>query len=424
MSFKTSRFLRSAELLKTAAKIGARELLSSSPSSRIAQAKAIVESLSQLKGAAMKAGQLLSLELDDYFPPEAIEILSVLQKAADPHPFSDINAVVNKELSKEQREKIKFLNEKPMASASIGQIHRAKVDGKDVVLKIQYAGVENSIDSDLKILKNLFKSLAALTGRKMDLDPMFAEFKSVLEDEVNFLKEMAYLQKYKTRAGELGKAFHLPTVYPDLSTKKVLTMSFEEGLSLKDWLVTKPSLKKREELAHLMLNLFVHEFFKWGLVQTDPNFGNFLIRDEGENIILVLLDFGATKEYSPQLISDYQKFLKSVETFQAQTVIQEAIRFGLIDPRESSETQGALLELIFLAAQPIKNPGAFEFNDKEFLVKAQDIGRRFTAGLKYSAPPHKIMFLHRKLGGLYSFLKKLDVAIDIGPYWDQATRKN
>ncbi len=372
----------------------------------------------------MKAGQLLSLELDDYFPPEAIEILSVLQKAADPHPFSEIQAVLRREFSKDQQAQIKQLNEKPMASASIGQIHRAKVDGKDVVLKIQYAGVENSIDSDLKILKNLFKSLFLLTGRKMDLDPMFAEFKSVLEDEVNFLKEMEYLQKYQIKARALGGAFHLPSVLPELSSKKVLTMSFEEGLSLKDWLATKPSLTKREDLAHLMLNLFVHEFFKWGLVQTDPNFGNFLIRDDGKNIILVLLDFGATKEYSPQLIADYQNFLKSVETFQAQTVIQEAIRFGLIDPRESAETQGVFLELIFLAAQPIKNPGLFQFSDKEFLVKAQDIGRRFTAGLKYSAPPHKIMFLHRKLGGLYSFLKKLDVAIDIGPYWDQAIRKN
>src|SRR5690606_4701570 len=147
------------------------------------------ENLSQLKGAAMKAGQLLSLDANDYFPPEAIEILSKLQAQAEPIAWDKLREVFIEDLGEARLREFESLSTVASASASIGQVHRGRLNGRDVALKIQYPGVTDSIDSDLSILKRLAQGFLTVTGRKIDLTELFDELAIVLGQEADYRLE-------------------------------------------------------------------------------------------------------------------------------------------------------------------------------------------------------------------------------------------
>lgn len=426
---KSSTFSRSIELAKLATRVGLKELRSGDIKSRLEQALLIVNSLSSLKGAAMKAGQLLSLDLNNYFPPEAIAVLSQLQNAASAHPIEQIESVLSKELEPSKRTQIVDLSAKPIGVASIGQVHRATFQGQDVVLKVQYPGVADSIESDLKILKTLASSFCSLSGRKMNLDPMFLEFRTLLEQEVNYLAEAELQGQYRLRVSKMelkgSVRYKVPEVVGELSTNKVLTMSYEPGMSLRTWIASKPDQAQRQEMAYAILDLYFHEFFEWGLVQTDPNWGNFLVNPENENLNLILLDFGATRKYSRKFIENYIILLNLAATRDSIALRKHAIEFGLMDPRESQSAFDSLEQVLVTAIKPffVKNShsGKFDFSDHNHSEDSQNASKALGEKLVYSPPPYELIFLHRKLAGVYSILKSLEVRLDISSYWQQMT---
>ena len=426
-----SFFKRTFELTKLSVKVGLKELKSGDLKSRIEQAKMITETLSQLKGAAMKAGQMLSIELDDYFPPEAVQIISQLQNKGTAVPFSIVEATLKKELGVEKFKKLENIDQKPIASASIAQIHLAEYKGEKVVLKVQHPGVAKSINSDVALIKKVAQSFCAMTNRKMNLNPLFAEMKSVLNQEVDFEQEVEYLKKYRKHILSISnnkEKYYSPEPYTAMSTKKVITMSWEEGLSINDWLQTNPSQKKKEKLAHLVLNLYCHEFYHWGLVQTDPNFANFLVREEDGDIGLVLLDFGATREYDKDFRTQYLNLIQNVHALkdakdqeaQKAEIVRIGVDFNLIDKREDQEAKDLFIEILNLAVEPFftsEKNNKFSFGNQEYNRRAKESIRKFVSSLKYSAPPHRLLFLHRKLGGISSLLRRLDVDLDLSRYW-------
>lgn len=375
----------------------------------------------------MKAGQLLSLELNDYFPQEAIEILSKLQSSAEPANFSLIQQVLQSELSPDLYSKIIEIDPKPIGVASIGQVHRAKSEFGDIALKVQYPGVANSVDADLKILKTLAISFCNLSGRSINLDPLFLEFKNILTQELDYEKEaqfqLTYQKHLENFTTEHGFTCVVPDLVSSLGTKKVLAMKYESGESLRDWIKSNPSVQDRVKMAYTFLDLYFHEFFKWGLVQTDSNYGNFLVQRQGSQTVLVLLDFGACRVYDQNFISDYRKLLMAVASNDSQRIKDQAIHFKLIDPKESPEAFAAFEEMLTTAIRPFfansENHQAFDFSDQKHLEMSQAASKKLVSALKYSPPPQNILFLHRKLGGVYSVLKNLGVSLDISKYWQQ-----
>jgi aarF domain-containing kinase len=176
-----------------------------------------------------------------------------------------------------------------------------------------------------------------------------------------------------------------------------------------------------------MLELYCHEFFVIGMVQTDPNFSNFLIREREDEFKLVLLDFGATKKYEQIFIDNYIELIRSLETDDAQKIIGLSIKYGFLDSKEDTHVQKLYLEMMKLAIEPFmtcKKAGKFDFSDIDYSKRSSAILREFMMALKYSAPPHQIIFLHRKLGGLFSLLKRLNLELDIYPYWTKMTKQN
>jgi aarF domain-containing kinase len=418
---KSSAFSRALKLAQMAARVGLKEARSGDLKSRMAQAKILAEGLSNMKGAAMKAGQLLSLELLDYFPKEAVEILSLLQSSAPAVDFSVIEGVLRRELGDGKISSLSLLNTTPIGSASIGQVHRASFEGRDLVLKVQYPGIADSIDSDLSILKSVMKAFCTLTGRDMNLEPLFKEFRFILEQEVDYRREADLQTRYRNNVSTIEKIpgvnYVVPRIEPGFSTSRVLAMEWQSGENLRRWIQTSRGKKeKSEKLAHAVLNLYFHEIFKWGLVQTDPNQGNFLVREAGSELELVLLDFGATRVYSRDFVQKYVRLLKATDSGDGALIRKEAIDFGLIDPRESEEAFDALVQVLVVAVRPF-DFSTFDFSSEDHARRSHESSRELAAKLKYSPPPHDLVFLHRKLAGVYAILKSLGVTMDISSYW-------
>lgn len=433
---KSSIGSRSLKLLGLAAKVGREEIAqkmkeqitrgidevtSGRVKARIEQARLIADNLSQLKGAAMKAGQMLSLDASDYFPPEAVEILSKLQGKADPVEFELLRRVLIEDLGEERVRQFQDLDPNAAASASIGQVHRARLETEsglqNVAIKIQYPGVSDSIDSDLRILKTLAQSLLRVTGRKIDLDELFEELSIVLKQEADYGLEKSNMLDYGALVSSLPE-FKVPSPIASHCSRRVLTMTWQPGLSIQDWLKTSPSYAQRERLGQMVLDLYCKEFYEWGLVQTDPNYANFLI--EPEPLTLTLLDFGATLRYPVEFREQYIEMLKTLGSLDRAKIVRSFVEFGLISDRESDESKDLFAEFLMLSVEPFQpHRQPFRFKDEDYAKRSRELGQKFTQSLKYSPPPRKILFLHRKLGGIFTLLKKLDVQLELTPYWEK-----
>lgn len=365
----------------------------------------------------MKAGQLLSIDASDVLPPEAMAILAQLQAGAEPVEFESLRRVLVEELGEDWARAFDSFETAPAASASIGQVHRAVVDGVPVAVKIQYPAVRESIDSDLDVLQKLANGWLAVSRSKIDLAGVFDELRSILHLEADYRHELASQERFSTLVGH-DPRFIVPSSLPQLSATRVHTMTWEDGQPLGEWLQSAQSQGDRRWLAQLLLELYCSEFFVWGLVQTDPNFGNFLVRSHAHQ--LVLLDFGATLEFSREFRQGYVQLLRVVASGDARRIADEGVAFGLIDQRESGETRELFAEFLTVASEPFApSRQPFAFRDAGYAERSQDIGRRFVRSLKFSPPPRRLLFLHRKLGGIFQLLKRLDVELDLRPYWDR-----
>jgi aarF domain-containing kinase len=300
---------RTSSLISMAAKLAFKEgkgLLQNQAEKRLSkmmsQAETVVQHVGQLKGAAMKAVQMITIESQDFLPPEVIKVLEKLQSQAPPIEDSVMKSLLKKEIGTELFDKLKELSEKPIAAASIGQVYEAKLENQPVVVKIQYPGISESVDSDLNVLKKIIKTLLFVSNKKINIDELFEEVTRILKLETNYKNEAKNLLKYAENF-QNSKKYKVPKLFNEFTTNKVLVMSKEDGLEFTDWFNSNPSEKQKEELGYSLLNLYIKEFFENQFVQTDPNPANFLIDKEGT---LVLLDFGATLKYTKKFKKTYK----------------------------------------------------------------------------------------------------------------------
>src|SRR5499426_1103553 len=240
-----------------------------------ANARRLAQRLARLRGAAMKFGQLLSLEGDDLLPREAAAALGVLRSGADPMPLPQLHRVLGREYGKGWRDRFQRFDDEPIAAASIGQVHRARIrDGRELALKVQYPGVARSIDADVYNVAALLR-LIDLLPHGVDLAAIAAEAKRQLHQEADYLAEARFLARHR-----------------DLTTDRVLAMDFVPGAPLES-LAAAPA-RERDAVGALLERLVFRELFEFRVMQTDPNFANYLWDEETRRV--GLLDFGATME--------------------------------------------------------------------------------------------------------------------------------
>jgi len=376
----------------------------------LTQIQTLVGELGRLKGAAMKLGQLLALEARDYFPEEICEVLDQLQSDATPLDFSVVEKLLKSELG-DRYSQLNGISNAPIAAASIGQVHRAQLsDGTPVAVKIQYPGVKDSIHSDVKVLGGFLKTISILMGKKVNLSELVGEFAEIFIQEADYLKEADFASEYQDRA-RMVPDLVVPSVHRGLSTDQVLTMDYANGIKLNDWLkTTSANQELRSHYGELILGLYSREFCEWGLVQTDPNLGNFLFKPSDRK--LVLLDFGATKRYDLAYRRLYSQLIMAALAKKKNQVLSLAEELKLIDPRESSQGKEALRNLIFESMHPI-SLAEYDFGESHYPEKMRRLTRELVMALKYSPPPRDLIFLHRKLSGIFFILRALKVRLPL-----------
>ena len=371
-------------------------------------AKRLAARLARLRGAAMKIGQLVSLQGEDVLPPEFAQALSVLRSQAVPMPPEQVRRVLGREYGKGWERRFAHFDWEPIAAASIGQVHRATAaNGRDLALKIQYPGVARSIASDVDNVAVLLR-LFNLLPLGIDVAGMAAEAKRQLAQEADYEAEGRFLERYaKLVAGEAGLL--VPRVHWDLTTPRVMAMDFVEGEPLEA--LASVSQAKRDAVGTLLERLLFRELFEFRVMQTDPNFANYLYQPDSGRV--VLLDFGATMRFPAAFVANYVRITRAVIEGDRNAVTQEAIRIGYAGPDDSPERLEAVTDIVFLVCEPLRHRGRYDFPGSDLPARVRDLGYdlAFKQGL-VRAPPPETIFLHRKLVGNFLLLARIGARVD------------
>ncbi|MFZ9889220.1 MAG: ABC1 kinase family protein [Myxococcota bacterium] len=362
----------------------------------------VVSTFAELKGAAMKVGQMLSTD-PELLPPEVTEQLSLLQRDAPAMPFTMVRQVVETALGVSLGDVFSSFSEQPIGAASIGQVHRAvTVDGQAVAVKVQYPGIADTIESDMKNLGALL-GFARAAVPKERLDAYLDEITEVLKRESDYLWEADQLERFQTVLRNVP-GVRTPLPVHELTRKNVLTMEFIEGTRLTEWLQGASAEERRiqgERLVHAYLEM-VHVH---GALHADPHPGNFLVDHHGA---LVFLDLGCVRDYELQFADHLIRIVQSLWRGDLDTAMDAWRCMGFRDEQVEPEVVYEYLELIL---EPLLVDKEFDFGEWPI----HERGLRFVKdnpSLLTFAPPREALFYLRVLAGLRGLLGTAGVRLN------------
>ncbi len=372
-----------------------------------------VTTLGELRGAAMKMGQLAS-QYADVLPPALAEQLRKLQRSAEPVPFAQVKAVLDAAWTPAQWAQIADLEPVAMAAASIGQVHRARLqDGRAVVIKIRYPGVREAVDADLVQLRRLLVASRLLPIDPASVDALMQEVRARLRDETDYATELAHLQTLRASCAVDGVQY--PTPVPALSADSVLVMSEESGESLEaasTW-----ALEPRERLAAVLGRWLCHSFFIGRAVHADPHPGNFAFRESGT---VVVYDLGCVKQVSETVVAQVRTLLIHARHHDWPALHAVLVGLGGVRPGVAvEEVEEIYREIVALTLDRICAVERFDFSDPAFIDDLRAAGRRhLTAAFKFQ-PVSELAFVMRAVSGLYWMLRTLRARIAVRALFEQ-----
>jgi len=371
-------------------------------------ARRLAARLARLRGAAMKVGQLVSLQGDDVLPPEFAQALSVLRAQAAPMPAQQLHGVLGREYGAGWRRLYARFDDEPIAAASIGQVHRVTAaDGRDLALKIQYPGVARSIASDVDNVAVLLRLLNVLPVG-IDVDGLAAEAKRQLAQEADYLQEATFLERYAGLVAD-EPALVVPRVHRDLTTQRIMAMDFVEGEPL-DALATVPQAR-RNAVGALLERLLFRELFEFRVMQTDPNFANYLYQPKSGRV--VLLDFGATRSFAAGFVGHFACITRGVIDGDREAVARAAIRIGYALPDDPPERVAAVVDVCFLVCEPLRHAGRYDFGRSDLPARVRDLGFELAFRKQLlRPPPAETIFLQRKLVGSFLLLARIGAQVN------------
>ena len=331
-----------------------------------ANASRIVATLCRVRGAALKLGQILSIQDGAVIGPELQAIFDRVRESADFMPRWQLEQVMKGDLGPNWKDNFGSFSMKPFAAASIGQVHRAILrDGTEVAVKVQYPGVAKSIDSDIRNLMTLMKVLAFLP-EGLFVDKIASHMAVELAQECDYKREAMCGQRMKELLAP-DQVFHVPTVYHDLTSENVLTTEYIRGLTI-DQSTSLPQ-NTRNLIASAVLRLCFTELFIHRYMQTDPNWANFLFNPNTQQ--LGLLDFGATREYRPGFVNTYFKIIDGAAKKDRQAVLEYSREVGFLTGFESKAMNEAHVESVMLLARPFHENKNFNFGKQTITSEIQ-----------------------------------------------------
>lgn len=374
-----------------------------------ANAKRLTDNLSNMRGGAMKIGQMISMDSGDLLPKELSDILARLRSEANHMPQKQLDAVLVSQWGDNWRDKFESFETDPIAAASIGQVHSGAVSGfGDVAIKVQYPGVRESIDSDIDNVVTLL-NMTGMIPKELDTGPIITEARLQLHQEADYKREASYLARFHDVLKD-NPDFAVPSPYPDLTTDRILVMSYMDGEPIES--LSDAPQETRNRVVIRLMELVLRELFEFHTMQTDPNFANYQYNSEADQI--VLLDFGATRDIDQHTRDNYRKLMGACLSGEAPQVFQTLIEVGFMAPNIPASFLSEILEIIEIAIEPYATDRVFDFGSNAITTALKDRMMDLTSNRElWHIPPPETMFIQRKLGGVYLLASRLGAQINV-----------
>jgi len=374
----------------------------------------IAGTLGEMKGAVMKVGQIVS-QYRDLLPPELVEALTRLQKDSPPRPYADIEPRLREAFGDDLTRHFAHIDPVALASASIAQVHRARTrDGREVVLKVQYPGVDAAVDSDLRQLQLALRIARVLPVSGDILDALFAEIRRSLHEELDYRHEAAAIEAFREFHASDPRVV-IPAVLPELSSERVLTLVYEPGDPLGE-LDERYDEATRDAIGALLFRTLGAQLYRFRRMHCDPHPGNFAARPDGS---LVIYDFGCVKALPEDVVSTYSALTRATIKGDASGMENGLIRLGARNTRHTLALSSDFYAPWIRLAQDSFSEDAVDFGSFPLAERAIKLSRKALPQWRAFQPVPGIVMINRALGGHYWNLRQLGCRLALRPLLTQ-----
>jgi predicted unusual protein kinase regulating ubiquinone biosynthesis (AarF/ABC1/UbiB family) len=378
-----------------------RELLDT----HIRNARRIVESSQQLRGAFMKLIQMLSMR-SDLLPGEAVDILKATRSSVPPMDFETIAEQVRRELGRRPEQLFASFEPDAFAAASLGQVHRARMkNGDQVAVKVQYPGVADTVEQDLGNMKLLLRTFQALAGdlmrQKVDTRTVYRELEERLREELDYVNEARNINEFRRLLADDNEVM-IPRVIEKLSSRRVLTMTYLDGYWLSDILSPAVDEELRRWVARKYYRLVWRQILELGVLHTDPHPGNYLVTHHPR---LAILDFGSIRHYSEPLRQASLILARGLLERDDKLIASAMVKLGYLD---KDRDPAPMVQVVHILFEPLLVDRVYDPNRYDSIAKAAEVGELAFKHKLYKSPPHSV-FTMRALIGLDGIVKGLAI---------------